>query len=155
MVHGLPRLKFTLLVATLALAGSLLGPVAGAPAALVDPQLQSVPPLGGFSSDNKSLTATCPAGKRVVGGGGGIVPGPVSEVAVDAIRPDAGLTSVTVHGTEDEDGASFNWAVDAGAICAKAPPGLELITATSAADSSNKSVTATCPSGKQVFGTGG
>ena len=42
------------------------------------------------------------------------------------------------------------------AVCANAPPGLELVAATSVEDEDDiKSVTARCPAGKNLLGTGG
>ena len=40
------------------------------------------------------------------------------------------------------------------AICATPPGGLQLVTATSPTSSASKGVTATCPTGKRVLGTG-
>ena len=40
-------------------------------------------------------------------------------------------------------------------MCANPPPGLQLVTAASEFDSDPASVTATCPTGKNLIGTGG
>lgn len=110
------------------------------------------------SSSNKTVTTTCPAGKRVLGPAATISgPGPVftfDQVIFDDMRPSADLTGVTVQALEDETGTPDNWFVHAAAMCSRPPPGLERVSATSALTSSNKSVTATCPAGKQVLGTG-
>jgi hypothetical protein len=103
------------------------------------------------SSSTKAVTATCPAGKRVVGAGGYVNP---RRVVLDDVRPNAALTSVTATGYEEEIGDPLDWQVQAIAVCALAPPGLELISAASPVDSSNKRVNATCPSGKNLLGTG-
>jgi hypothetical protein len=113
--------------------------------------------VGAFSpldSNNKSVTATCPAGKRVVGSGADINAGN-GQVGVDDMRPDPGLTSVTVQALEDQNGQPGPWTVTAYAICASAPTGLERVTSTSALDSTaNKGAGAACPTGKRVIGTG-
>jgi hypothetical protein len=109
------------------------------------------------SSSVKTATATCPAGKQVLGAAGGIDEGgPGSgEVVIEDLTPNAGLTSVSVRAIEAQSGFPGNWQVAAVAICATPPPGLERIVATSPSDSLNKSVTASCPIGKLVLGTGG
>jgi hypothetical protein len=74
---------------------------------------------------------------------------------LDEVIPNAALTSVTATGFEDDSGTDREWRMDVDAVCATPPPGLERIVATSPSNSSNKSVTATCPSGKNLLGTGG
>jgi hypothetical protein len=106
------------------------------------------------TSANKSLTVNCPAGQRALSPGAFIQVGDYNQVLIDDIRPDAGLTSVTVNALEDETGTADNWTLSVGALCATPPPGLERVSATSSLNSSNKSVTVNCPVGKRVFGTG-
>ena len=96
--------------------------------------------------------ASCPAGKRLMGGGGEIFIG-TGQVRFDEIRPNAALTSITVHAVEDENGYAQPWSVTAYAICSSPPFGLQLVSATSASNSSGKGVQAKCPGGKQVLGT--
>ncbi|WP_437320936.1 hypothetical protein [Sorangium sp. So ce385] len=111
------------------------------------------------SMSTKSVTVTCPAGKKVLGTGARIYSGlgvGFQHVVLDDIRPNVTLTALTVTGYEDAAGTSEDWEVWASANCADPIPGLERIQAVSASDSlSNKSVTATCPSGKMVVGSGG
>ncbi|WP_129575819.1 MULTISPECIES: hypothetical protein [Sorangium] len=108
----------------------------------------------------KSVTVTCPAGKKVLGTGARVYnrdnnPG-FASVVLDDIRPNATLTSLTVTGYEDAAGTSGNWEVWAIANCADPIPGLERVQAVSASDSLlTKTVVATCPSGKMVVGSGG
>ena len=104
-------------------------------------------------SSNKSVTAACPAGKQVLGAGGSVLEG-FGQVIFDDLTAAANLGSVTVKGVEDETGAPSLWKAQAVAICAAPPAGLARVSATSALNSSNKSVTATCPAGKRVLGTG-
>ena len=129
----------------------LAGPVGQADAVVTG--LARVTPFTATTSAPKSLTATCPAGTRVIGPGGDTTPGDGS-VVLNQIRPDASLTSVTVHADEDEVGTPSSWFLQAFVICAAPPAGLELVSATSASTSSNKSVVATCPSGKRLLGNG-
>ena len=102
------------------------------------------------------MTATCPAGKRVVGAGGSFGgPGAVGEVAVQ-ITPNPALTSVTASGFEDGTGVADIWGVGAIAVCASPPPGLQLVSATSELHSEGEVevVRANCPAGKNLLGTG-
>jgi hypothetical protein len=106
------------------------------------------------SSTTKSLTATCPAGTRVITAGGDTTGSANGRVVLDVMRPDPTLTKVTVHAREDETGTSATWFLQAFVTCAPAPAGLELVKATSPTDSAAKSVTATCPTGKRLLGSG-
>jgi hypothetical protein len=96
------------------------------------------------------VTVTCPPGKRVVGAGGTVTP----QVVLDDVRPNASLTTVTATGYEDEAGDPLDWLIHADAVCANPPPGLELVSAASPVDSSNKRINASCPVGKNLLGTG-
>jgi len=68
---------------------------------------------------NKSVTATCPTGKRVLGTGGELA-GADGRVVLDGIVPDGELRSVTANGVKDETGVAGEWSVTAYAICATA-----------------------------------
>jgi hypothetical protein len=106
------------------------------------------------STANKSVTTdSCPAGKQVTGAGGDIVGGD-GQVMLRQVRPNAALTSVTMQAVEDQNGFSGIWSLEAHAICATPPGGLELVSVPSASDSSNKGVSAPCPAGKRLLGTG-
>ena len=76
------------------------------------------------------------------------------QVVMDDLAPNAALTGATAFGAEDGNGYPENWVVIANAICATPPAGLQLVTATSPTNSTSKGVTATCPTGKRVLGTG-
>jgi hypothetical protein len=104
-------------------------------------------------SSDKSAIVDCPAGKRVVGAGAAVVNGQ-GQVALDAVVPVGGLTAVGATGIEDENGYANSWTVRAHAVCADPPPGLEQVSAITDPDSDPASVTATCPSGKNLLGTG-
>ena len=147
-MHRLSACAVPLAVAILltCLAGSAQGAVIGVQRVVVATTEDSV--------DAKAATATCPAGKRVVGAGADVTPGN-GEVLIDEIRPGPGLTSLTVTASENDGGTGAAWYVAAWAICAYPPPGLELVSATSASSSAGKSVVATCPAGKRVVGAAG
>ena len=109
------------------------------------------------STAEKSVTAACPAGKRVIGGGGAIG---TSDFAVQRIltgvTPNSTLTTVTATGHEDEAGYSQDWTVVAYAVCAAAPAGLQRVTATSPLGSDEFSqASVNCPAGKHILGIGG
>jgi hypothetical protein len=97
----------------------------------------------------------CTGQRRLTGVGGEIPIGATGQVMLDAVIPSADLETASVRAHEDQDGFSGNWTLRPFALCADPLPGLELITATSANDSQNKHVTALCPAGKRVIGTGG
>lgn len=106
------------------------------------------------STDGKSATAACPAGKKLTGTGGELT-GALGEVVMDDVRPNSTLTAVTVTGFEADPYAG-NWSVAAYAICADPLPGLVRVTTSSAYDSvATKDATATCPAGTRLTGTGG
>ena len=130
----------------------LAGPAGQADAGVVT-GLVRVAPFTATTSAAKSVTATCPAGTRVIGPGGDTTPGN-GRVVLNQLRPNAALTSVTVHANEDEAGTPADWFLQAFVICAAPPTGLERVSATSASNSSNKSIVATCPSGKRLLGNG-
>jgi Collagen triple helix repeat (20 copies) len=78
------------------------------------------------SLNPKSATATCPAGKKVVGTGwentGGIVgENENKEILADEVIPSSGLTSVTVT-TYETDSTTETWSTRVFAICATVAP---------------------------------
>ena len=78
------------------------------------------------------------------------------QVVLEDIAPNPALTSVRRRRSRTRRRPTATWAVDANAICANPPPGLQLVTAASEPDSEEfKTVTATCPTGKNLIGTGG
>ena len=107
-----------------------------------------------LDSSNKTVTVTCPTGKRTLGAGADINAGN-GQVLFDDIRPNAGLTAVTVQALEDETGYSGPWSVTAYAVCADAIAGLERVATTSALDSgADKVLFPSCPAGKLATGLG-
>ena len=96
----------------------LAGPVGQADAVVTG--LVRVAPFTTTTSDAKSLTATCPAGTRVIGPGGDTTPGN-GGVVLNQIRPNDALTSVTLHANEVEAGTPDGWFLQAFVICAFPP----------------------------------
>jgi hypothetical protein len=113
------------------------------------------------SSAGKTQTVRCPAGRRILGGGG-FIGGGGREVHIDSTRPvtTAAGDSFEVNASETvrADGTSYpgSWYVLAYAICGAAPAGLEYVSATSASGlSASRSVIVSCPAGKRVIGAAG
>jgi hypothetical protein len=114
-------------------------------------QASSAVPAG---STIATATATCPAGKKVIGAGGRSA-GKVGYV-LDTMDVSADLTSVYVETIATE------WAIpataplaEAYAVCVNPVPGLERVSASSAYDSNDKVLSVACPAGKAVHGVGG
>lgn len=107
----------------------------------------------GDSNTERTVTATCPAGTRVLGGGAWTGYNP--DVHITGMLPNAAANSVTAyarnHGPSTED-----WFMAARAFCAPAPPGLIYVVDFTGGDSSpSKSLYAWCPPGRKVLGVGG
>jgi len=126
----------------------------GAPASAAVPGLQVVSRSSPTNSLDKSATASCPTGKRLIGAGGQLN-APSGKVILDEITPFG--DNVLAEGFETDGGTQANWTVVAYAICANtgAVPGLQVVQAFSASTSSNKSATASCPTGKSLIGGAG
>ena len=117
------------------------------------PGLEYVSNVSASDSEGKSVITTCPAGKRVIGAGGEHTGG--TQVVLNDVSPNPGLTSVTAKANEDDTGFGGTWTVRAAAVCANTPPGLELVSITTDPDSDfSASVPVNCPSGKNLLGTG-
>ena len=73
----------------------------------------------------KSATASCPAGKKVVGTGfentGALEPGEIKKITTDEVVPNSNLSSVTVV-TYEADATALNWNTRVYAICATITP---------------------------------
>ncbi|MFE9188885.1 hypothetical protein ACFYL6_04665 [Micromonospora sp. NPDC007208] len=148
--------RVSVLVLGLVATGAVLVPASPASAAV--PGLVRVAATSvNNSADYHSVTATCPVGK-VLTGTGYELNGVTGEGVVDDLRPNGGVatapTAVTVGAYETEAFAG-NWSVTAYAICANPLPGLVRIATASVSNSVDyRSVTATCPVGKVLTGTG-
>ncbi|MFC3890717.1 hypothetical protein ACFOWZ_04475 [Lentzea rhizosphaerae] len=124
------------------------------PASAAVPGLEIAPPAtsASNSSEFKSATASCPAGKVVVGTGARINGGG-GDVVLDEVVPREG--SVFVGAYEDEDGTTANWSVTAFAVCANRPSGYIITNAVSTtAVRFETELSATCPAGRRALGGG-
>lgn len=107
------------------------------------------------STSPKAATATCPAGKKLIGTGARLI-GDAGQVLLDDIVPSAGLTSTSVVAYEDQTGYAGNWQLWAYGVCANPLANQSLQTAdTLPANSSDDAVGAACPGGTRLHGLGG
>jgi hypothetical protein len=131
-----------------------VAPVAVGPAAAAVPGLVAVDATLASSIDPvQSVTVSCPGNKKLISAGGYITGG-VGAVTIDDIYPNPAENSVTVTGMETDPPFGVAWRPTAVATCADDVPGLEWVDARSPYNSVDKSVTATCPSGKKLVGVG-
>ncbi|WP_428962324.1 hypothetical protein [Micromonospora fluostatini] len=126
-----------------------------APAAAALPGLTRVTSTGPSNSDWKTWQASCPADTFLVAGGGRIDRG-AGQVVMDTMVPVFGATDVySVTGREDDNGFAGTWSITATALCAQPPVGWEHAEGATIWDSvSSKTLTVSCPPGKQVLGLG-
>ena len=105
-----------------------------------------------LTSDNKSITANCDTGQRVIGASAWLVRADGEVRIVDMIpRTDY----VYAFAREDEDGTNASWQMWVSAVCANAIPGMEIVEQTSTVKSDPwNSVAADCTGGDQLLGTG-
>ena len=68
------------------------------------------------STGLKTVTVSCPAGKKVIGGGAEIQSSPIYQITVN--KPTADLSGWTASGYKETASGAF-WGVVAYAICAK------------------------------------
>ena len=109
-----------------------------------------------FNSMNKTLRANCPAGKRVLGGGGFI--SGTQHAVLTELRPisAANRDSYEVSAANDPAGPAGTWALLAYAFCSSTAPGAQIVSATSTPSSSAfTGISATCPGTKRLVGAGG
>ena len=90
------------------------------------------------SSTSKTVTARCPVGKRVLGGGG-TVTGGRGQVVLERLEPVQTATDdrFVVGAREDGTGYSSNWRLTAYALCANPLPAYGILPSTSGSPSSN------------------
>jgi hypothetical protein len=111
------------------------------------------------SVSRKQKIAVCPTGKQLTGLGGAVISSTTGQVRLESF---AALTSfgtvptgANIIASEDETGVSGTWSVQSYAICADPLPGLQLVSAVSAAGSGARVLqSATCPTGKRAVGIG-
>lgn len=79
------------------------------------PGQQLVAASSGFTSADKSLSVSCPFGKRLHGAGGGMT-GALGQAHLDMLAPSG--ASSRIEAREDATGYSGTWKVDVYAVCA-------------------------------------
>src|SRR5947207_1959782 len=160
------RIRAGTVIACLGLAGFAVGMLPAAPANASTIPPSSVKTVTEFSALDsnpvKTVVANCPAGKKVLGGGGLLNAAQpfvtLRHVMIIELRPftSGGGDGYLVSATEDEVGTADNWAVAATAICGDPLPGWHIITtATQLTPDVFKPSGATCPAGQNAVGGGG
>jgi hypothetical protein len=155
--------KTSRIMALVAGAALLLGAqvMFGAQPAVAIPGLEKVTARSDTNSESpKNVTAFCPDGKRVIGGGGRVfATAAANSTKVMLIRLEpinaVNQSGYVAGGVEVAPGIAGNWWVEAYAHCAPAPAGHEIVrTDTSPSSASTQQTTAECTGDKRVFGTG-
>lgn len=125
------------------------------------PNLQKVAALSPTNSVSpKTVSAVCPAGTRVIGGGGWVfATGAADErkVVLTGLEPRAttSQSSYVVTGEEVAPGMAGTWWLEAYALCASTPAGYEIVNESTVPSSAGTQQTAAgCTANKRVFGTG-
>jgi hypothetical protein len=99
-----------------------------------------------------SITASCPFGKALIGGGESLQQG-FGQISTSELR--FGDNFITASAVDDEDGFSGSWSVSAYAVCANPLPGLQIVSAAQAPSSdSPKAMLASCPGGSAILSIG-
>lgn len=106
---------------------------------------------GWTSYHSRIGSASCPAGKEVIGAFA-YPRGNRRDVLVTALVPAA--TSVVAIASEDEDGTEDEWTLIVEAVCALPVPGRTIVQSSSDTTSANKQVRAACPPGKKLLTAG-
>jgi len=109
------------------------------------------------STTVKTVDATCPAGTRLIGGGGQAEDGNDRRIRLTQLIPTAGAQDhYRVTAVEPPGGYAENWAVTAFAICAAPLPGLQIVAGAWVVNLFNVgAATAACGNNKKVLGVGG
>lgn len=133
--------------------------VGGASPASAVPGLQKF--QGAVSANDstpvKTVHADCPAGLRVLGGGGWIFAGgadadKVGLTELRPVHPVSGVDQYVVTAEEVTPNITSNWSVQAYVLCASPVSGMSIVTNTG---SSFNATDAFCPVGQVVLGSGG
>ncbi|MBB5867563.1 hypothetical protein F4553_000942 [Allocatelliglobosispora scoriae] len=159
------RTRLTSLLGAMAITAAAVAAVqlTGATAASAVAGQQVVKAISSINSTaSKSATAYCPAGKQVLGGGGGLVwdlqhhSRAVALTRMEPVHPGGGaLDYFIVTGAETSAGETGDWWLDAYAICADPMAGYTIVSASTATSSTSAQLAqATCPGVKKVIGTG-
>jgi hypothetical protein len=135
------------------------GPPDASAAASPPPEKRSAE-SGVDSVSPKTVTAVCPAGKWVVGGGGWATTTAIDDetrVLLTRLEPvhSGNLDAYTVTAEEVAPGMSGSWSVEAYVVCAAEPAGYEIVSGSTAPSSVPvQESAADCPGSKRILGTG-
>ena len=89
--------------------------------------LERIKAVSDRSSDaSREAVARCPAGKKVLGGGGQVIGGG-REVRMSGLRPQPDGSGYWIRADEDGDGYAKSWSLEVYAMCAQEPAGLEYL----------------------------
>ncbi len=107
------------------------------------------------SSSVQLATATCPAGRKVVGNGATVY-NAYGHAGLQVMRASTDGTRVYAQAHEEPGGYSGNWSIWAWAVCATAPAGYEIVMTQSSQDDSEstKNTQTECPPGKALLSAG-
>ncbi len=157
MIISKTRRLTTVVTVAITAATALL--VAAAPASAVSGLTIVSAVTSSSSAAAKSISVACPAGKRVIGGGGIVDDAdPDSKAFVTAMVPVsiASGDRFDVAAMQPDDGYTGGWWLRSFAVCAKPSRGLQIIAATNTASSTtSQQHTVACPQGKRLLGAGG
>jgi hypothetical protein len=97
-----------------------------------------------------TATAVCPAGKKVVGGGGSTYK---SRAVLDTVTTNHGASWVVAESFRNEaDPGNASVGVNAYAICINPVPGMQWVSSSSGSVPGDKLVSVNCPAGTKVHG---
>jgi hypothetical protein len=149
------RIRFTALAALMATTGLVL---VAEPAMAVPGRVLVSMTTVSDSSLWKQVSAECPAGKVILGGGGDITGGNHSVRIYWSDPYWSGAPNAThiwlVRAREDNWGYAGNWSLTAWAICGDQPAGYQIVHYDHQGSITYSSVVAPCPAGKKVIGAG-
>jgi hypothetical protein len=131
-------------------------PLAAEPAFAL-PGLTMAQAFGPMNSNNKGLSALCPSGLVVVGGGAKVTGAGQSFVHLGTLQPQEPTNSFGVVAWEVEPGTNFNWQLNVFAICVQPLPGLVYKyddTFGDRSSASGQTLDVWCPTGTGVIGMG-
>jgi len=126
------------------------------PAAAAVPGRTVVSNSTGLDSNNMGVSVSCPSGLVVVGAGADVSMAGRPYVVLDQLIPDQNSVSVYAYEYPDKP-TNLIWGLRVWAVCADPPSAGPMTTAWAKQGGSspvNRVVTATCPAGKVVYGTG-
>ena len=148
----------SLAAAAAVLVALLVAQGSAAPAAHAAAGLTRVTAISASSSNTtRTISAICPAGQRVFGGGAEIVNGQ-QRVVLERLQPrhDATDDRFIAGAREQATGYDGAWQLRAFAICGAPRPGLQIIAGDAPTSSvSPQSLAAACPAGQREVGFGG